>query len=411
MPPIEDLLSDEFKRVADTVQPGQLRPLRVPAPRRRWHLRLLPVAAAAAVIAIAVAAVLVAGPKPGPASAPGQAVIPRYYLTFTYVPDRQFQGMDVTEAVIRASATGRITGTVKIVSDDFPARVTVAAAPDDRSFIIGTYEHDPRGTKATGYQEYRFFRLPVSADGKPGHLTELPPYQVPMSAFVGGIALSPDGTLLAVSSVYSPDRQNGLPAGQVEVINLVTGKVRIWTAATQQGHYYDPGPPSWADGNRMIAFTWERSDSLNNGNIAMEGVRLLDTATPGDNLMDSRTIVSPKAVSGTISSVLITPDGRDVLVATYRNVPSGANRGTVTAQIAEVPTAGSGPVRVLHTVTTRYPPNTWGYLTEISQVQSLDPTGRYALVQGLQFGWLDLDLGRFTPLAPYTSFGAVSGAW
>lgn len=100
-----------------------------------------------------------------------------------------------------------------------------------------------------------------------------------------------------------------------------------------------------------------------------------------------------------------------MLVATYRNVPSGGNRGTVTAQIAEVPTAGSGPVRVLHTVTTSYPPNTWGYLTEISRVQSLDPTGRYALVQGLQFGWLDLDLGRFTPLPPYTSMGAVWGAW
>ena len=69
MPPIENLLRDELKRVADTVQPGQLRPLRIPAPGRRWHHRLLPVAAAAAVIAVAVAAVLVARPKPAPPSA------------------------------------------------------------------------------------------------------------------------------------------------------------------------------------------------------------------------------------------------------------------------------------------------------------------------------------------------------
>ncbi|MFZ0189566.1 MAG: hypothetical protein WAL72_21785, partial [Streptosporangiaceae bacterium] len=68
MPPIEDLRRDELERVADTVQPGQLRPLQVPVPGRRWHRRLLPVAVAAAVIALAVAAVLVAGPKPGPAS-------------------------------------------------------------------------------------------------------------------------------------------------------------------------------------------------------------------------------------------------------------------------------------------------------------------------------------------------------
>ena len=210
MPPIEDLLRDELKRVADTVQPGQLRPLQVPAPGRRWHRRLLPVAAAAAVIAVAVAAVLVAVPRPAPPSAPGPAAVPRYYLTFTYVADHQVHGLPVTEAVIRDSATGRITGTVKIVTDDFPAPVTVAAAPDDRSFIIGTYKPNPKGTRATDYQEYRFFRLPISVDGKPGHLTGLPAYPVPMYASVEGIALSPDGTLLAVSSMYNgPGRHSG----------------------------------------------------------------------------------------------------------------------------------------------------------------------------------------------------------
>jgi len=413
MPPIEDLLRDELKRVADTVQPGQLRPLQVPVRERRWHRRLLPVAAAAAVIAVAVAAVLVAGPKPGPASAPGPAAVPRYYLTFTYVPDQAYHGLrlPVTEAVVRDSATGRITGTVKIVTDDFPAPVTVAAAPDDRSFIIGTYEPDPTGTQRTNYEEYRFFRLPLSAAGRPGRLAELPAYPVPMYAFVAGIALSPDGTLLAVSSTYRVGPQPGPPAAAVEVINLVTGKVRIWTAAAQHGHYYEPGPPSWADGDRMIAFTWQHSQSLTNDNMTMEGVRLLDTDAPGDNLADSRMIVSRKAVSGTIQSALITPDGRDVLMATFRNVPSGGNRGTVIAQLAEVPAAGSGPVRVLRTETARYTVNTKGYLDGTSQVLSLDPTGRYALVQCLQFGWLDLDLGRFTSLPPYSSQAAVWGVW
>jgi hypothetical protein len=357
---------------------------------------------------------LPAGSKPAPTSPQGRTVIPRYYLTFTDVPYRQ--GLPETEAVIRDSASGQITGTAKILTNDFPAPVTVTAAPDDRSFIIGTYEPDPKGTQATSYQEYRFFRLPISADGKPGRLTELPAYPVPMYAFVEGIALSPDGTLLAVSSMYSLGRQNGLPAGKVEVINLVTGKVRIWTAATQQGHYYDPGPPSWADGDRMIAFTWQRSENLTTDNMVMEGVRLLDTSAPGDNLADSRMIVPRKAVSGTIQSVLITPDGRDVLVATSRDVPSSGNRGTVIAQIAEVPSAGSGPVRVLRTEAARSTVNTQGFLNDSSQVLSLDPTGRYALVQCIQFGWLDLDLGRFTPLPPYSPYlpGQVAfwgGAW
>jgi hypothetical protein len=412
MPPIEDLLRDELKRVADTVQPGELRPLQLPAPGRRWHRLLLPVAAAAAIVAVAVAAVLVAGPRPGPASAPGLAAIPRYYLTFTFAADQHVHGLPVTEAVIRDSAAGRITGTVKIVTDDFPAPVTVATAPDGRSFIIGTYEPNPKGTRATGYQEYRFFRLPISVDGKPGHLTELPPYPVPMYASVQGIALSPDGALLAVSSMYNgPGGIPAILAAKVEVINLATGKVRIWTAGIQRGHYYVPGSPPWADGDRMIAFTWQHSQSLTNDNMTMEGVRLLDTDAPGDNLANSRMIVSRKAVSGTIQSALITPDGRDVLMATFRNVPSGGNRGTVTAQIAEAPAAGSGPVRVLRTETARYTVNTKGYLDDASQVLSLDPTGRYALIQGFQFGWLDLDLGRFTPLPPYSSQAPVYGVW
>jgi hypothetical protein len=50
------------------------------------------------------------------------------------------------------------------------------------------------------------------------------------------------------------------------------------------------------------------------------------------------------------------------------------------------------------------------------QVLSLAPGGRYALVQCIQFGWLDLDLGRFTPLPVYspTLPGQVSiiyGVW
>jgi DNA-binding beta-propeller fold protein YncE len=408
MPSIENLLRDELMRVTDTVQPGQLRPLRIPAPGLRWRHRLLPVAAAAAIIAVAVSAVLVAGPKLAPASAPDTAAVPRYYLTFTFAVDPQFHNLPVTEAMIRDTATGKITGTVKIVTNSFPASVAATAAPDGRSFILGTAEHAPKG-------EYRFFRLPISAGGKPGHLTELPAYPVPVNAFITGIALSPDGTRLAVSSSYgvggSQDGPAAAEVGAVEVINLVTGAVRTWTADMQQGHWYQPGQPSWADGNRMIAFTWQQAKSMSNDAMTMEGVRLLDTEAPGDNLADARMIMPAKAVNGTINSVLITPDGRDVLVATSRD-----GRGTVVVQISEVPTAGSGPVRVLHTETARATATTQGMLTSSSQVLSLAPGGRYALVQCIQFGWLDLDSGRFTPLPAYSptppgQIAIIYGVW
>jgi hypothetical protein len=408
MPSIDNLLRDELKRVTDTVQPGQLRPLRIPAPGRRWRRRLAPVAAAAAIIAVAVSAVLVAGPRLAPAPAPDTAAVPRHYLTFTFVPDRQFHNLPVTEAVIRDTATGKITGTVKIVTKSFPASVAADAAPDGRSFILAIAENAPK-------DEYRFFRLPVSASGKPGHLTELPAYPVPVNAYLAGIALSPDGTRLAVSFSYGLGATNGGPAkymvGAVEVINLVTGAVRTWTAGMQQGHWYQPGQPSWADGNRMIAFTWQQAKSMSNNAMTMEGVRLLDTKAPGDSLADARMIMPAKAVHGTINSVLITPDGRDVLVATSRH-----SRGTVFVQISEVPTAGTGPVRVLRTETAHATATTQGELSASGQVLSLAPGGRYALVQCIQFGWLDLDSGRFTPLpahspTPPGQIAIIYGVW
>ena len=108
-------------------------------------------------------------------------------------PSAAESARSVTEAVIRDTATGKITGTVKIMTDFFPASVAVAAAPDERSFILGTEEMAPKGSRAPGSEEYRFFRLPISAGGKPGHLTELPAYPVPMNAFITGIALPLDG--------------------------------------------------------------------------------------------------------------------------------------------------------------------------------------------------------------------------
>ena len=406
MPSIDNLLRDELKRVTDTVQPGQLRPLRIPVPGRRWRRRLAPVAAAAAIIAVAVSAVLAAGPKLTPA--PVTAAVPRHYLTSTFVPDKQFHDLPVTEAVIRDTASGKITGTVKITTKSFPASVAATAAPDGRSFILAIAENAPK-------DEYRFFRLPVSAGGKPGHLTELPAYPVPVNAYLAGIALSPDGTRLAVSFSYGLGATNSGPAkymvGAVEVINLATGAVRTWTAGLQQGHWYQPGQPSWADGNRMIAFTWQQAKSISNNAMTMEGVRLLDTKARGNNLADARMIMPANAVSGTINSVLITPDGRDVLVATSRN-----SHGTVFVQISEVPTAGAGPVRVLRTQTVRATATTQGELTSSSQVLSLAPGGRYALVQCIQFGWLDLDSGRFTPLpasspTPPGQVAIIYGVW
>jgi len=177
MPDVENLLREELKRAAERVQPELLRPLQVPTRRPGWRPRLLPFSAAAAVIAVITAALLVAGltaaHKPAahkPAvSGSAPASMPRFYVTTSSGP-----GGRGIQAVVRASASGQVTGTVPVPSA-IPVEwadsggTFVTAAADDRSFIIGV--QGGQSPTEIGL-DLRLFRFAISAAGKPGHLTE-----------------------------------------------------------------------------------------------------------------------------------------------------------------------------------------------------------------------------------------------
>lgn len=413
MPDLENLLREELQHEAQKVQPELLRPLQVPTRRPSWRPRLLPFTAAAAVIAVITAGALVAGltaaHKPAahkPAvSGSAPASLPRFYVTTSSSP-----GGRGIQAVVRASASGQVTGTVPVPSA-LPVEwadsggTFVTAAADDRSFIIGV-----QGGQAPTKNglDLRLFRFAISAAGKPGHLTELAP--APMrNETTEGIALSPDGKLLAVSlqNDSSPDA-----VGAIQVLDLATGATRTWTAPAHS--VYIPGPPSWADGSRVIAFTWLRS-TQSGLMAAPRGIRLLDTAAPGDNLVAGTVIVPSGMVgAGSVVSARITPDGRDVIVVTWRDLTPRAKTHTVVVQFAELQAATGRLVRLLRTQTERYDFAHVITLEVSLGVLSLSSQGRYALVQGTQFGWLDVggpDPGRFTPLpavpaGQYVNFAA-----
>ena len=333
------------------------------------------------------------------------ASLPRFYVTTSSGP-----GGRGIQAVVRASASGQVTGTVPVPSA-LPVEwadsggTFVTAAADDRSFIIGV-QGGQAPTKIG--LDLRLFRFAISAAGKPGHLTELAP--APMrNETTEGIALSPDGKLLAVSlqNDSSPD-----PVGAIQVLNLATGAIRTWTAPARS--VYIPGPPSWADGSRVIAFTWLRS-TQSGLMSAPRGIRLLDTAAPGDNLV-AGTVIVPRGVvaAGSLVSALITPDGRDVIVVTWRDLTPRASTHTVVVQFAELQASTGRLVRLLRTQTERYDFVHVVTVEDSLGVLSLSSQGRYALVQGVKFGWLDVggpDPGRFTPLpavpaGQYVNFAA-----
>jgi hypothetical protein len=413
MTDVENLLREELKRAAERVQPELLRPLQVPTRRPSWRPRLLPLAAAAAVIAVITAGALVTGltaahqPAHKPAvSGSAPASLPRYYVTTSSGPD----GRGI-QAVVRASASGQVTGTVPVPSalsvewaDSGGTFVTAAA--DDRSFIIGAQEG---GSPTQAGLDLRLFRFAISAAGKPGHLTELAAAPV-RNETTEGIALSPDGKLLAVS-LMSNSGGNSDPT--IQVLNLATGATRTWTAPTRN-YPYLIGPPSWADGSRVIAFSW--LNAKQSGLMAApRGIRLLDITAPGNNLLAGTVIVPSGVVAGgSIVSAQITPDGRDVIVVTWRDLTPHAKTHTVVVQFAELQASTGRLVRLLRTETARSDQvNADGVETSLG-VLSLGSQGRYALVQGLQFGWLDVsgsDPGRFTPLpavpaGQYVNFAA-----
>jgi hypothetical protein len=404
MPDIENLLREELKSAAHKIQPEVLRPLRPLASGRGWRPRLLPLAAAAAVIAVIAVVALVIGLPAShqPATSRPVPAPPPFYVTILDVPHGQ--GVKV-EAVVRASGSGQVTGTVTVPSFAVDDETLVTAAADDRSFILSTYDGQAPDNLGGGL-DVRLFRFSISADGKPGHLIELAVAPV-RSETTQGIALSPNGKLLAVSLTREPLGPNYI--GTLEVINLATGATRTWSAPAARTQYYVPGPPSWADGNRMVAFTWLRTSA---GGITSvpEGVRLLDTAAPGDNLADAKLIVPSGAdAAGSIESALITPDERDVIVVTLRDLTPKADHHTVIVQFAELQAGTGRLVRVLRQ-TVRYDQGDFAAL-QGGSVLSLGSDGRYALVQGIQFGWLDVggpDPGRFTPLpaGQYVDFAA-----
>lgn len=399
MPDVENLLREELKRAAERVQPELLRPLQAPTRRPSWRPRLLPLAAAAAVTAVITAGALVAGltaaHKPAahkPAvSGSTPASLPRFYVTTS-------SGGPGIQAVVRASASGQVTGTVPVPSA-IPVEwadsggTFVTAAADDRSFIIGV-QGGQAPTKIG--LDLRLFRFTISAAGKPGHLTELT--AAPMrNETTEGIALSPDGKLLAVS-LMSDSAGNAAPT--IQVLNLATGATRTWTAPTRN-YPYLIGPPSWADGSRVIAFSWLNADQ--SGLMAApRGIRLLDINAPGDNLV-AGTLIVPRGVvaGGKLVSALITPDGRDVIVVTWRDLTPRASTHTVVVQFAELQASTGRLVRLLRTERARYDQGNVVTVEDSLGVLSLEPQGRYALVQGVKFGWLDVggpDPGRFTPL-------------
>jgi hypothetical protein len=288
------------------------------AGRVRW---LAPAAAAAAVLVIAVGAVTIGG-RPhhrGPATgasrscaARGHAIsdVPPYYIAVTGTKRPYAGNRDV--AAIYQTRTGTLVVTVRTPGTGQTV-IQVSAAADDRTFAIATRAF-PANLPAT-----RFYLIRFSAASHTTTVTPIAMPQIPAGAAFGGLALSPDGSKLAVA--FDP---NAKLTAEIRVLNLRTGAVRTWTSAhgNVEGYYdtTDPLSLSWGADNATLGFNWHVVDN-NPRPEPTDGLRLLDTAAPGSRLVaDSRLAVPVSAITaGTGGSTLyshalaLTPDCRAVV--------------------------------------------------------------------------------------------------
>jgi hypothetical protein len=284
-------------------------PLRLPPPpapasrwrwraagsRRRWGTWLAPLAAAAAVIAVAISLVAVKGTlngKPLPPAKPAGAPVsfPDYYLTFS---------QPVSDETVPVALELRQTLTGKTLFALRPPRglsfAGITGAADDRTFVADAHR-DPYGAFNSGGQSRTWYLVRVTGTGARASLTmtRLPVPATPAGTEILAIALSPDGTKLAVGTApWTTDTTHSKQA--LTVYSLATGAVlRTWTTRpgpanraimSGGGGGADPNTGvAWA-GNHALAFAgaWQTARVAR----AELAVRVLDVSHPDGDLLGS----------------------------------------------------------------------------------------------------------------------------
>jgi hypothetical protein len=404
----EERLRQELTAVAAQATPERIRPLRTPAPRRgprvsRW---LTPIAVMAAIAVIAGIAVAVHSTprRPAPVNSrpdiyvtlSAQYLLPHSSSASSF-PALATNDQTVLFATVRDASTGASLTSVQVwprqpehprgpaVDSSLGAVAQIAGAADDRTFAISVYNS--------------VYLLHVSNSGRTARLVERGG-TISTNAS-SSIALSPDGTQLAVDVNHCP-AVGGCVDG-IEIVNLVTGATRTWLSSSA-----NELSPSWTDNGKAVMFEWE------SGNQPLNGYRILSATAPQGNLItESSWLPYPPAQrSWQVPQAILTSDGRNLIVLTESIVPGSHNSGNFVFRITdEDPTTGR-VLRVLHVFTYHYQGNPYVHEVQCG-ILSLASTGLNALLECPRLGHLDgstfTSLPSGSPSLPNAS--AIAAAW
>ena len=240
--------------------------------RARW---LAPVTAAAAVLAVTAVAVGLsgglsgkAGPSPA-SSATRIGPLPRYYASIVAVHGTY-------RLVIHDARSGGTLATAKLAPGQ---NDQITAAADDTTYVIGQQGR-------TGPMSFLVARLDPAHDTVSVH--NLPIAPIPAAEAPSGIALSPDGTKLAVTTLIFNARDHTNVPDEIRIYSLATGAVKEWTTSADWGNV---GLVSWGS-EGILGFDFF---TMNPADATRAGIRLLNANDPAGNLLADSTLAVPKA--------------------------------------------------------------------------------------------------------------------
>jgi hypothetical protein len=286
-------------------------------------------------------------------------------------------------AVVRDSVTGAPVGRVRLPAVTDPKLTQVTAAHNDRAFVLALFSLT-RGTQ--------FYRLQITADGRPAGLTRLAIPPLPADQPADAIALTPNGARLAVATQAAGGR------GRLEVITLATGATRSW--ATTRGGF--PADLSWDAAGRRLGYFWTGAGP------STDGLWLLDTGAPGGRLLSGLRLLPQTVGPDEVQDAWITPGARTILASVAYHGTGQVRRDTVVGGIVELSARTGRPLRTLLAEHAAYSPDAGWYVTSCL-LPAIDATGNHLLVSCDRFG--RLDRGRFTALPGAPPQTAAAAAW
>jgi hypothetical protein len=329
------------------------------------------------VLALGLAAPLF-GHSPSPRSvSSGQAGVPRYYLQ-----EQSGTAGSVRAALVRDTATGTVTATVRC---PWGSLISGIAPTADEAFYIaceqtrGSSDHIP---VVVGTRLYRF---EVTSTGSVPGYSLVPGGTLPGRATYGLTAAANGSEIALNTSTGSPPRR----AIGVLVVNTSTGAHALWH---ERGSGFIPSDFTLSPDGRDLRFVLLSLRAVYRDNAEVAQV---SPASRGGLLSSAHVLAHLAGQLGLFPYAQVSRDGSVLTIAELR-----LSTHSSTMIIEQLSVATGRVIRVLFLASF---PRTFAFGGSASS----DPSGRYLILTygpspSPSVGWLNgwLDHGRLAPLAP-----------